>query len=92
MSGRVYHVTGDQASEKMVEHPEPTGLALGVLLGTEVQRYIFLQVTHQAVRRQNVFTPRIREQPPICAQHKCARCAHKRAPMVGAHHTMLTEA
>ena len=65
--------TGDQASEKMVEHPEPTGLALGVLLGTEVQRYIFLQVTHQAVRRQNVFTPRIREQPPICAQHKCAR-------------------
>ena len=75
--------TGDQAPEKMVEHPEPTGLALGVLLGTEVQRYILLSVTHQAVRRQNVFTPRIREQPPICARHKCARCAHMRAPWWG---------
>ena len=42
---------------ELVEDPEATGFTLGVMSSTEVQRYIFLQVTHQVVRRQNAFTP-----------------------------------
>ena len=51
-------ITGGYLPPKMVEDPEATGFTLGVMLSTEVQRYIFLSITHWVVRRQNAFTPR----------------------------------
>ena len=50
--------TGEDLPIELVEDPEATGFTLGVMLSTEVQRYIFLSITHRVVRRQNASTPR----------------------------------
>ena len=50
--------TGGYLPRKKVRDLEAAGFTLGVMSSTEVQRYIFLQVTHRAVCHQNAFTPR----------------------------------
>ena len=48
--------TGEELPQE-VEDPEAASFTLGVMSSTEVQRYIFLQVTHRVVHHKNAFTP-----------------------------------